>query len=316
MSTSWVAGAVRATALARRRLGAAGARELAAAPGLAEALTSLARTPYGHDVRVTDTLAAAQQAVGATLLWHLRVLSGWLPRGGAEAVRLLAGGFEVANADEHLAELTGRAAGPTYQLGMLETAWSRLRQTRSLGEVQDLLARSPWGDPGAATPWAVQVGMRLGWSDRVASGVPEASGWARAAAAVLVLRATALEGHALPGPLAVRASYLLGPDFVAATARAPVNLRGVASLLPGDVRWVLQDVDRPEDLWRASAGWWHRAEQDAFGLLRQAGFERAAVVGAAMLLTVDAWRVRAALEAAARGPTGGSAVLEAFDAVA
>ena len=95
MSTSWVAGTVRATALARRRLGAAGARELAASPGLSEALTSLARTPYGHDIRVTHTLAEAQHAIGATLLWHLRVLSGWLPRGGAEAVRLLAGGFEV-----------------------------------------------------------------------------------------------------------------------------------------------------------------------------------------------------------------------------
>jgi hypothetical protein len=158
--------------------------------------------------------------------------------------------------------------------------------------------------------------MRLGWSDRVASGVPEAAGWARAAAAVLVLRATALEGHALPEPLAVRATYLLGPDFVAAATRAPVNLRGAASLLPGDVRWVLEGVDRPEDLWRASAGWWHRAEQDAFALLRQAGFERGAVIGAAMLLAVDAWRVRAALEAGARTPTGGRAVLEAFDAVA
>ena len=120
----------------------------------------------------------------------------------------------------------------------------------------------------------------------------------------------------MPGPLAVRATYLLGPDFVAATVRAPVSLRTAAALLPSDVRWVLQGIDRPDDLWRASAGWWHRVEQDAFGLLRQAGFERAPVVGAAMLLAVDAWRVRAALEVAARTPTGGPAVLEAFDAVA
>ena len=166
------------------------------------------------------------------------------------------------------------------------------------------------------TPWAVNVGMRLGWADRVASGVPEAAGWARAAAAVLVLRETLLEGLALPGPLAVRATYLLGPDFVAAATRAPVSLRTAAALLPSDVRWVLQGIDRPGDLWRASAGWWHRVEQDAFGLLRQAGFERAPVVGAAMLLAVDAWRVRAALEVAARTPTGGPAVMEAFDGVA
>jgi hypothetical protein len=316
VSTSWVAGTVRATALARRRVGAAGARELAAAPGLDEALALLARTPYGHDVRVTDTLAAAQQAVGATLLWHLRVLSGWLPRGGTETVRLLAGGFEVANADEHVAGLGGQTAGPSFQLGMLETAWSRLRQARSLSEVQEVLARSPWGDPGAATPWAVHVGMRLAWADRVASGVPEAAVWARAAAALLVLRVTLLDQRPLPETLAARATYLLGPEAVAAVARPAVSLHRVAALLPADVRWVLAGVDRPEDLWRSSVGWWHRVEQDAFGLLHRGGFDRAPVVGAATLLAVDAWRVRAALEAAARTPSAGPAVLEAFDAVA
>lgn len=316
MSTSWVAGTVRATALARRRLGAAGARELAATPNLEDALTLLASTPYGHDVRVTQTLAEAQKAVGDTLLWHLRVLSGWLPRGGAETVRLLAGGFEVANADEHVAGLGGRVAGPTFQLGMLETAWSRLRQARSLAEVQDVLVRSPWGDPGAATPWALHLGMRLAWADRVASGVPEAAGWARAAAAVLVLREPALGDRALPGPLAARATYLLGPDVVAALSGGAPSLARVAALLPADVRWVLEGVHRPEDLWLASVGWWRRVEQDAFGLLRRAGFDRAPVVGAAAVLAVDAWRVRAALEAAARTPSGGPAVLEAFDAVA
>jgi hypothetical protein len=316
MSTSWVAGTVRATALARRRLGAAGAREVAAMPDLAEALASLARSPYGHDVRVTQTLAEAQRAVGDTLLWHLRVLSGWLPRGGTQVMRLLAGGFEVANADEHVVELGGGAAEPTYQLGMLETAWSRLRHTPSLADVRDLLARSPWGDPGAASPWAVHVGMRLGWADRVASGVPEAAGCARAAAAVLVLRTTVLEDRALPGPLAARATYLLGPGFVEGTARPPGTLRGLTALLPTDVRWVLEEVERPEDLWRASVTWWRRVELDAFGLLRHAGFERGPVVGAVLLLAVDSWRVRAALEAAARTPTDGPAALEAFDAVA
>jgi hypothetical protein len=311
-----VAGTVRATALARRRRGAAGAPELAAAPDLDEALTMLARTPYGHDVRVTHTLAEAQRAVGDTLLWHLRVLSGWLPRGGTETVRLLAGGFEVANADEHVAGLGDRLAGPTYQLGMLETAWSRLRQARSLNEVQDVLARSPWGDPGAATAWSVHVGMRLAWADRVASGVPEAAGLARAAAAVLVLRESVLEGRSLPGPLAARASYLLGPEVVEAVSRGSLSLPRVAALLPADARWVLEGVGRPEDLWRATVGWWHRVEQDAFALLRHAGFERAPVVGAAMLLAVDAWHVRAALEVAARTPSAGPAVLEAFDAVA
>ena len=316
MSTSWVAGTVRATALARRRLGAAGARALAASPDLDDALASLARTPYGHDVRVTHTLAEAQRAVGDTLLWHLRVLSGWLPRGGTETMRLLAGGFEVANADEHVAGLSGGLAGPTFQLGMLETAWTRLRQARSVNEVQDVLARSPWGDPGAATPQAFHLGMRLAWADRVASGVPEAAGWARAAAALLVLRETVLADRALPGPLGARASYLLGPDVVAAVSGSPASLPRMAAMLSADVRWVLEGIDRPEDLWRASVAWWRRVEQDAFGLLGHGGFDRAPVVGAATLLAVDAWRVRAALEVAARTPSRGPAVLEAFDAVA
>jgi hypothetical protein len=129
-----------------------------------------------------------------------------------------------------------------------------------------------------------------------------------------VLRETLLRDRALPGPLADRATYLLGPELVAVAT--PGSLARAAVLLPADVRWVLDGVDRPEDLWRASVGWWHRVEQDAFGLLRHAGFDRAPVVGAATLLAVDAWRVRAALEVAARTPWGGPAVLEAFDAVA
>lgn len=316
MSTPWVAGTVRATALARRRLGAAGTRDLATLPDLAEALAVLAQSPYGHDVRVTHTLAEAQRAVGDTLLWHLRVLSGWLPRGGTQVLRLLAGGFEVANADEHVAELGGRTAEPAYELGMLETAWSRLRRTPTLTEACELLARTPWGDPGAVTPRAVHLGMRLGWADRVASGVPEAAGWARAAAALLVLRETVLEGRALPEPLAARATYLLGPGFVEATARPSASLSGLTSLLPADARWVFQGVDRTEDLWRASVSWWRRVELDAFGLLHHAGFERGPVVGAVTLLAVDAWRVRAALEVAARTPAEGPAAMEAFDAVA
>ena len=47
VTAAWVAGTVRARALARRRLGAVGARELARSAGLTEARSTLARTPYG-----------------------------------------------------------------------------------------------------------------------------------------------------------------------------------------------------------------------------------------------------------------------------
>ncbi|MFI5079696.1 MAG: hypothetical protein ACHQCE_01390, partial [Streptosporangiales bacterium] len=79
MSTGWVAGSVRARALARRRLGAAAARQLAASGSLADALRVLAATHYGREDLGGQTLAGAQHAVARTVLWDLRVLAGWLP---------------------------------------------------------------------------------------------------------------------------------------------------------------------------------------------------------------------------------------------
>ncbi|MET7380653.1 hypothetical protein ABZT08_17840 [Streptomyces sp. NPDC005526] len=97
MSAGWVAGAIRARALASRCAGLDGARELARTSGLDEALRLLAGTPYHPRVRAAASLPAAQRAVAATLLWHLRVLAGWLPRGGVTMLRPLAAGFEIAN---------------------------------------------------------------------------------------------------------------------------------------------------------------------------------------------------------------------------
>ena len=199
MSTSWVASVVRAKALAERRLGEGGARALAARPVLAEAVAALHSTPYGHDVRPGMSLAEAQHAVGATLLWNMRVLAGWLPRGGADVIRLLAAGFEVANLDEHLATLHGGAVDPSYQLGTLDTAWSRVSYATT----------ARWGRRGArhlavatARPrrsrGRCRSVLRLAWADAVVAGVPEAAGWARAAAVLLVLREVLLEGRRLP----------------------------------------------------------------------------------------------------------------------
>jgi hypothetical protein len=41
-------------------------------------------------------LAAAQHAVSATMLWHLRVLAGWVPPYASGPLRVLAAGFEIA----------------------------------------------------------------------------------------------------------------------------------------------------------------------------------------------------------------------------
>ncbi|MDF3149022.1 V-type ATPase subunit, partial [Streptomyces sp. T21Q-yed] len=163
MGAGWVAGVTRARALRTRCLGAEGIREAAASPTLEDALRYLAATPYRHDVTPGATPAEAQRAVAATLLWHLRVLAGWQPANGAEAVRALAAGFELSNAEHHLRALAADPRQPgserlhpqPYRLGTLATAWTRLARTRTPTELRTALAASVWGDPGGDSPAAV-----------------------------------------------------------------------------------------------------------------------------------------------------------------
>lgn len=314
MSTAWVAGSVRASALSSRRLGAAGALALAGSPDVHSAITALSASPYGREVRADHTIAEAEHAVGAMLLWHLRVLAGWLPRGGSELIRHFAAGFEIGNVDEHLCLLRGGEPEPPYRLGTLEIAWSRLVTTTSYGELRQELARSAWGDPGDSTPLAIGHGLRLAWAERLLGRVPEVSPWVRAASVLVLLRTVHLEHFDLPDVLAAKAGAVLGPQ-VADGVLSGRPLATVASKLPPDLRWVLADVDDPAELWRAESSWWRRVEADSHALLRRAAFGRSTVIGAIGLLAVDAWRVRAALETAARGPSGPQA-LEAFRGVA
>jgi ATP synthase alpha/beta subunit-like protein len=71
--------------------------------------------------------------------------------------------------------------------------------------------------------------------------------------------------------------------------------------LPHDARWVVDEVTSPEDLWCAEAACRRREEADGLDLLRGGRLDATPVLAAAMVLSVDAWRVRAALESAARG---------------
>ncbi len=306
MTASWVAGTVRAAALAQRRLGAPTARSLAATSGLEAAVATLARTPYGHDVQPGGDLAQAQLEVARTMLWHLRVLAGWLPRDGAQALRVLAGGFEIANLDEHLHRGDGATAEEPYRLGTLQIAWSRLAATTSVDQVHQVLTSSAWGDPGPD----VRLGVRLAWAQLVVGSVPGAAGWARAAAALLLVRRSLLAGCPPSGRPAEQSRDLLGHAFTDALRGSGVA--ELTALLPRDTRWVLEPVRRPGDLWRAETGWWRRVEQEASAALRDVSFTFAPVLGAVGVLACDARRVRAALGAAARGP----AALEVFDAVA
>ena len=92
---------------------------------------------------------------------------------------------------------------------------------------------------------------------------------------------------------------MLGPD--AGTAR---TLSELSRRVPSGARRALEGVEDPDDLWEAEARWWARLDREGAALARRPIPGRPSIVGATALLAVDAWRVRAALERAARG--GGS----------
>jgi hypothetical protein len=178
---------------------------------------------------------------------------------------------------------------------------------RSPAELRALLAASPWGDPGGATPADVVPALQLAWAERVAASVPPARDWAVAGAALLVARVQVLGGRRLGGSARASSRRLLG-----ARAADAAEITQLAAVVPRAARTALAGVREPESLWRAEARWWQRLGLDAGALLRSPRFSLDPVVGSVAAAAVDAWRVRAALECAARGGQG----LEVFDAVA
>ncbi|MGR3939028.1 hypothetical protein [Streptomyces sp. BRA346] len=306
MSAGWVAGVTRARAMLSRALGREEGREVASAPGLEAAVRRLSASPYGRGLLPGTSLADAQQAVAAALLWHLRVLAGWQPLSGASAIRLLASGFEIANVEDHLRTLAGvsRSRVP-YRLGALATAWPRLARTSSPRELRAALAASGWGDPGEDTPAAVAMGMRVSAAVRTATAVPEAARWAAGRLALLVGREVFVARRSLPRPSAERAERLLGAKAMAATSFADYRRE-----LPPAAQWAVAGIDHEVGLWRAEGRWWDQLDEGGRALLRGSRPGSAPVVGAVAVLSADAWRVRGALEGAARG--GGHP--EAFDA--
>jgi hypothetical protein len=307
VSAGWVAGSVRARALARRRLGADGARRVAACGSLGQALGVLAATAYAGTTRDGRELAAVQHGVAATILWDLRVLAGWLPAGGLRLMRPLAGWFEIANIDELLEGIAGRPASDQFELGALATAWPRLSRSATPAELRAGLAASAWQDPGGDSALAVRVGVRARWAERVAALGGPAQTWAASAVAVLVAAERFAAGRTLNPAVRAVARNLLG-----AAAAEAATLAELRDRLPSRLGWVLKPAQSAADLWRAEAAWWARVERDGFGLLRSSALDWHPVLGTAALLAADARRVRAALELAARGGTP----LEAYDALA
>jgi hypothetical protein len=253
------------------------------------------------------TVEQAQHAVRAALLWHLRVLAGWQPRSGAELVRRLTAWYEIANIEEQFRRFAGEAAEPAYELGALATSWRRLAACSSPAQVREVLATSPWGDPGGDGPHAVSVATRFIWAQRLAVLAAPLVPWAAGAATLLLARQHLLDGRTLPTPASRAAGALLGRRTLDAT-----SLRDLATAAGPDGAWVFEGIDEPAELWRAEVNWWRRVEEDGSVMLRSTGASSRPLLGAIAVLAADAWRVCAALELSDRG----GVPLEAFDAMA
>jgi hypothetical protein len=308
LSPGWVAGSVRARSLLSRRIGREQARAVAGSASLEDALGALSGSAYGRFVRPGMGLARAQRAAAETVLWHIRVLAGWAPPGAQDAIRALAAWFELANIEDRLAFLAGGEPTTPFTLGGLATAWPRLAEARTVAEVRDVLAGSPWGDPGGREPADVRLGLRLAWGRRVLQSVPDAGDWAAGAVALLVARELFLAGRSADD-LATHRPPGIGLHWAEAG-----SLRTLREALPAQSAWALGAVEEPADLWRAEVAWWRRVEQDAESLVHAPLMGEPMVIGSVVGLGVDAWRTAAALESAARGGTGES--YDAFEAVA
>lgn len=307
MSVGWVACSVRARAIDSRRLGRRGARELAGSASLDDALNQLVQSPYGHAVRLGQSLAQAQRAVTDTAVWHVRVLAGWAPRTGVAMIRALAGAAEIVNVLDLIRQFSGaEPSHPPYDLGGLSTAWPRLARATSPAELRRVLGTSPWGDPGAESGRSIGLTMRAVLADWVLASVPLATPLAIDWTALLVAREVAF-GRTMPPRARVVVSRVLG-SAAAGAGTLPELIRA----LPRPTRAFLTDVRGPDDLWRAEGRWWRRVDEKGAELARQVAAGPEVLVGATARLAADAWRVRAALELAARG----GAPLAVFDAVA
>jgi hypothetical protein len=292
---AWTAGVTRARLLLRRTVGPELAGTLAASTSLADGLAALTGTAYGERVRAGQDLASAQRGVADTLLWHLRVLAGWLPAAGVALVRALAAWFELANLDARLASLAGDGREPEpFALGALSTAWATAEQAHSVEQLADALATSPWSIRRAHSPAELSITLRVAWARRVQESAPEAAAWVAGAGSLLVARERLV---ARSNAHVDQLRRYPGIDDRALSADTLAELRD--GLDPG-AGWALGTVADASELWRAELAWWDRVEDDSRLLLRRIDDE-AVVLAAVALLAVDAERTARALQSAAQG---------------
>ncbi|HWF40919.1 MAG TPA: hypothetical protein VN683_02435, partial [Acidothermaceae bacterium] len=249
MTGAWVSADVRAIAMSHRTIGRAAASSLAACTDLAAALTQLQSSPYARDVRPSHDLADAQRAVASTLLWNVRVLAGWVPANGVGMLRIAMAWFEILNVEARLRPAERRPVPPRFEMGSLaSTSGGSESVTRS--NVVDRLRTTWWGQPSNESLWAIGLAMRSRLIDRASSGVPGASAWAAGAAALIVAREQVIAGNQLPSDVRRNLAHTLRRDAFEAQ-----SLEALRERLPRRASWVLDNVDSPEDMWRAESGW-------------------------------------------------------------
>ena len=297
MTVGWVAASTRGRALTRRTVGPAGAQSLATADSWTDARARLATTSYGSELSPNADRTTARRVAAAATVWQLRVLAGWLPPTSRSLARTFAAPMEIANIDAHLARLGGAEPAEPIPLGSLGVAWPRTATTSSIEQARNVLARSPWGDPGGINRAEIVLGLRVAWARRLVRQAPIATEWALGAAALLIARERFAFDREFPETTSRELDRLLGARW--RTASNPSELAG---RIPKSAAWALEDLSDPADLWLSELAIARRVDYDARRVAGSARFGRNMVAAVMALLLVDLWRITAAIEVAGRTP--------------
>ena len=275
MSGGWIAGDVRARGLAAADVLDIADR-VAATPDLVSACTLLGQTKWGHRIGEARTVGAAQRMVFDALLWQMRILAGWLPSEGVEAVRCCLLWFEIRNIEDRLAYFGGAPAEAPYDLGRLGIISKGLTGTSSASDVRRLMRASAWGDASGDDIYAIRIALRRTWYRRVRAASPELRTWSDAAAWLFASR-----------------ERLARRDGGAALAATPPSLPSTWSW--ATVPWSGQN------LWHGEERWWEQVRDEGVRLLHGSMGGKEPVLGAVATLASSAHRIATALEIAAGG---------------
>jgi len=276
----WIAGDVRALVLVAGDVSDI-ADTVAATPDLEAAIATLAETRWIRDEVPAVTVEAAQREVYQSLLWHLRVLAGWLPAEGVEAIRSCLLWFEIRNIEDRLGYFAGAPAEAMYELGRLGLISRRLESTGSAEDIRWLMHTSAWHDPGADDAYSIRIWLRHAWHQRVRDAAPELRVWADAATWLFAVRE--------------RVAQRPGAEVLAAAPPA----------LPSAWQWATSVQWSAQDLWRGEQRWWTQVREEGLKLLHKPVGTTGPVIGALTTLASSAHRIATALEVAAAGSRGG-----------